>query len=73
MNGLKQFVNTPDIHEAFLVYVKAKIEALQRSLEQSTKPEELYRLQGQITTYRRLLTIRDEINSDHVQEVKWKT
>jgi len=65
MNGLKQFVNTPDIHEAFLVYVKSKIEELQKTLEQMTKLEDIYRLQGQITTYRRLLNLRNEVNSDH--------
>jgi len=65
MHGLKQFVNTSDIHEAFLVYVKDKISTLQKSLEQCTKLEEIYRLQGQITSFRRLLGIREEINSDH--------
>lgn len=65
MNGLKQFVNTPDTHEAFLVYVKGKIEELHKTLEQMTKIEDVYRLQGQITTYRRLLNLRNEINSDH--------
>lgn len=65
MIGLKPLVNTPDVYEAFLVYINAKISSLQKSLEQTTKLEEIYRLQGQITTYRRLLNLRDEINSDH--------
>jgi hypothetical protein len=64
MNSLKQFVNTPDVHEAFLVYVKDKISSLQKSLEQCSKLEEIYRLQGQIIALRRLLGIREEINSD---------
>lgn len=65
MNGLKHLVNNIDIYEAFLVYINTKISSLQKSLEQTTKLEEIYRIQGQITSFRRLLTLRDEVNSDH--------
>lgn len=65
MKNLKVFVNTPEIHEAFLVYLKDKIAGLQKSLEQATKIEEIYRLQGQIISFRRLLGIREEVNSEN--------
>ena len=63
MNALKQLVNTPVIYEAFIEEVSKRIAQANRTLEQATKIEEVYRLQGQIVALRRLLTMRNEINS----------
>ena len=62
MDAIKRFVNTYDIHEAFLAYINARIALVQKNLEQSTEVHDIYRLQGEIRALRRLLTIRDEIN-----------
>lgn len=62
MDAIKRFVNTYDIHEAFLEYIKSRIVLVQKNLEQSTEMHDIYRLQGEIRALRRLLTIRDEIN-----------
>lgn len=59
---IKQLVNTPHLMEAFKLYIEGKITQTQRSLEQSFVIEEIYRHQGAIAAYRKLLLIRDEIN-----------
>jgi len=64
MEQLKKFVNTYDLHQAFLVYIEDKIKTEQKNLEQATKIEEIYRFQGRIVALRRLLSIRDEVNMD---------
>lgn len=61
--SLKQLVNTYDVHQSFLSYLSEKIASYQRSLEQATSMEEVYRLQGQILALRRLMMLRDEVNA----------
>lgn len=63
MSGMKQLVNNVHIHEAFLDFVQSRIKTNQVMLEQAVNIHDVYRLQGQITALRRLLTIRDEINT----------
>jgi len=63
MEALKRFVNTPDLHQAFNKYIEGKIELARKSLEQSGDPVEIYRSQGKILALRKLLTMRDEVNS----------
>ena len=60
--SLKQLVNSHDVYQAFLGYVKGKIELHQRSLEVATETVDIHRLQGQIIALRRLLSLRDEVN-----------
>ena len=62
MDAIKRFVNTYDMHEAFINYINARIGLVQKSLEQSTEVQDIYRLQGEIRALRRLRSIRDEIN-----------
>lgn len=62
MDAIKRFVNTYDMHEAFIQYVNGRISLVQKNLEQATEMHDLYRLQGEVRALRRLLTIRDEIN-----------
>lgn len=62
MDNLKQLVNTPHIHEAFLQVLDSKISLYQKSLEVATELADVYRLQGCITSLRRLKTLRDEVN-----------
>lgn len=61
--SLKQLVNSYDVYEAFKEYVQKKIDLHQRSLEVATDSVDIYRLQGQIIALRRLLSLRDEVNS----------
>lgn len=65
--GLKRLVNTPDLMDAFRKYVEGKIVVTQRTLEQVTAIEEVYRHQGAINAYRKLLSLRDEINYSEKQ------
>jgi len=61
--SLKQLVNSHDVYQSFLEYIRKKIDLHQRSLETATEPLDIYRLQGQIIALRRLLSLRDEVNS----------
>jgi hypothetical protein len=61
--SLKQLVNSHDVYQAFLEYIQKKIELHQRSLEVATDITDIHRLQGQIIALRRLLSLRDEVNS----------
>lgn len=62
MDAIKRFVNTYDMHEAFLNYIAGRIAIAQKNLEQATEVQDIYRYQGQIMALRRLLSIRDEVN-----------
>lgn len=62
MEQLKPLVNTHDVHEAFLAYIRAKIETARKGLEQADDIKDVGRYQGEIRAYRRLLNIRDEVN-----------
>lgn len=61
--SLKQLVNSHDVYQSFLEYVEKKITLHQRSLEVATDIVDIHRLQGQIIALRRLLSLRDEVNS----------
>ena len=61
--SLKQLVNSHDVYQSFLEYVQKKIDLHQRSLEVATDIVDIHRLQGQIIAFRRLLSLRDEVNS----------
>lgn len=60
--SLKSLVNSADVYQSFLTYINGKIVLNQRSLEAATDTPDIYRIQGQITALRRLLTLRDEVN-----------
>lgn len=61
--SLKQLVNSHDVYQDFLAHLEKKIQLLQRSLEAATELPDVYRLQGQIIALRRLLSLREEVNS----------
>jgi hypothetical protein len=61
--SIKGFVNNHSEYQDFLVYIKARIEVVHKTLEQSTEPFDIYRCQGEIKALRRLLSLRDEINN----------
>lgn len=61
--SIKQLVNSPDVYKSFLDYIEKKIADNQKSLEVATEMKDVYRLQGQVYALRRLLSLREEINS----------
>jgi hypothetical protein len=63
MNGaLKKLVNDKQIWDAYVDYLEDKIHAAHKRLEQENKPDNMYRVQGEIASLRRLKYMRDEIN-----------
>lgn len=60
--SLKQLVNDKKILDAFKEFLEEKIELEQRQLESAVGLESVYRNQGAIRAYRRLLKIREEVN-----------
>jgi hypothetical protein len=61
--SLKQLVNSHEVYQDFLAHLKGRIEILQKSLEVATDLPDVYRLQGQIYALRRLLSLREEVNT----------
>lgn len=63
MNGaLKKLVNDKQLWEAYLEHIDSKIHSAHRRLEQEKEPANMYRVQGEIASLRRLKYMRDEIN-----------
>ena len=62
--NLRFFVNSPEAFTEFQRFLEGKIASSMRTLEQSTDPVAIYRLQGQIFAYRRMFSMRDEVNSE---------
>jgi hypothetical protein len=61
--SLKLLVNNPDIWKAFVSEVEGQIVLAHRNLEQMATAEDLYRLQGEVRAYRKLLNLRDKVNA----------
>jgi hypothetical protein len=64
LNQLKPFVNNPAFQEAIAEYVKNKLDVIYRTLESVTTERELFKAQGQISVYKRLLTLKEEVNGE---------
>jgi len=63
MNGaLKKLVNDKQLWDAYVEYLDSKIHSAHVRLEQENKPDNMYRVQGEIASLRRLKYMRDEIN-----------
>jgi hypothetical protein len=63
MNGaLKKLVNDKQLWDAYVEYIDIKINSAHIRLEQENKPDNMYRVQGEIASLRRLKYMRDEIN-----------
>lgn len=61
--SVKTFVNNNKEWEDFKEYMLSYIKAEQVTLEQLTKPEDIYRSQGKIQAFRKLLKFKEEVNS----------
>ena len=60
--SLKLLVNTKDIWDALLEELEERIQFSHKQLEQTQDEKELYRLQGDVRTLRRLKQLRDKVN-----------
>ena len=60
--SLKLLVNDVKVWDAFNVELDKRLAFTHRQLEQTMKPEDLYRLQGEARSFRRLKLLRDEVN-----------
>jgi hypothetical protein len=61
--SLKLLVNNPDIWKPLVSELEERIELVHKNLEQMSAVEELYRLQGEVRAYRKLLNLRDKVNA----------
>jgi len=62
--SLKLFVNNPELWNAFTKELDGRLSLVHRNLEQLTKPEDLYRLQGEAQAYNKLKLLRDKVNNE---------
>lgn len=62
-HNLKRLVNTPELYKAFTDHILARIAKLQTTLEQVSSLEQVFKTQGEIQALRRLLMLREEVNS----------
>ena len=62
MNNLKPLVNDKVLWDSFLEEVDKRISEVHRVMEQSTRAEDLYRLQGQAFALRKIKQLRDKVN-----------
>ncbi len=62
MNNLKPLVNDKVLWDSFLEEVDRRISEVHRVMEQSTRAEDLYRLQGQAFALRKIKQLRDQVN-----------
>ena len=62
MNNLKPLVNDKVLWDSFLEEVDRRISEVHRVMEQSTRAEDLYRLQGQAFALRKMKQLRDQVN-----------
>ena len=62
MNNLKPLVNDKVLWDSFLEEVDKRILEVHRVMEQSTRAEDLYRLQGQAFALRKMKQLRDQVN-----------
>ena len=58
MNNLKPLVNDKVLWDSFLEEVDKRISEVHRVMEQSTRAEDLYRLQGQAFALRKMKQLR---------------
>ena len=62
MNNLKPFVNDKVLWDSFLEEVDRRSVEVHRVMEQSSRAEELFRLQGQAFALRKMKQLRDQVN-----------
>ena len=61
--SIKKLVNDKPLWDDFVETINKKIDIAQRSLEQESTMEGMYRAQGEIAALRRLIYLREEVNA----------
>ena len=62
MINLKPLVNDKPLWESFTVEIDKRILEVHRAMEQASKLEDMYRLQGQAFALRKLKQLREYVN-----------
>ena len=62
MSKIKELTNNKELWEAFIEELQRSIVNYQRTMEQTEKPSDIYRLQGAVSALRRLMQLRDMMN-----------
>ena len=59
MSKIKELTNNKELWEAFVKELQRSIVNYQRTMEQTEKPSDIYRLQGAISSVRRLMQLKE--------------
>lgn len=59
MSKIKELTNNKELWDAFVDELQRSIVNYQRTMEQTEKPSDLYRLQGAISAIRKLMQLRE--------------
>jgi len=62
MNNLKPLVNDKALWESFLAELENRLNDVHKSMEQATRAEDLFRLQGQAACLNKFKYLRDKVN-----------
>ena len=63
MSKIKELTNNKELWDAFVEELQRSIINYQRTMEQTEKPSDIYRLQGAVSALRRLTQLRDMMNN----------
>ncbi len=63
MSKIKELTNNKQLWDAFVEELQRSIVNYQRTIEQTEKMSDVYRLQGAISALRRLMQLRDMMNN----------
>ena len=59
MSKIKELTNNKELWDAFVEELQRSIINYQRTMEQTEKPSDIYRLQGAISSVRRLMQLKE--------------
>ena len=59
MSKIKELTNNKELWDAFVDELQRSIVNYQRTMEQTEKPSDIYRLQGAISSVRRLMQLKE--------------
>tara|TARA_B100001250_G_scaffold383742_1_gene377932 strand:+ start:305 stop:499 length:195 start_codon:yes stop_codon:yes gene_type:complete len=63
MSKIKELTNNKELWDAFVEELQRAVINYQRTMEQTDKPSDIYRLQGAISAVRRLMQLKDVMNT----------
>tara|TARA_B100001250_G_scaffold383899_1_gene378218 strand:+ start:306 stop:509 length:204 start_codon:yes stop_codon:yes gene_type:complete len=63
MSKIKELTNNKELWDAFVQELVRSVVNYQRTMEQSEKPSDIYRLQGAISACRKLMQLKDMMNN----------